>query len=165
MTASPPSDLDPVASEALLDRLPHRPPFRFLTCVRRIDPGRDGQARWDIDGTESFLAGHFPSRPLVPGVLIGEALAQLAGLVALGEPRRMTGRVAAMLSSVDLRFVRPVEPPVSLALHATLIRSLHHLHLLEVSAHVDDQCVCRGTLSLAGAGISEPKTDKEGSRS
>ncbi|MCH8253125.1 MAG: hypothetical protein IID36_11795 [Planctomycetes bacterium] len=68
----------------ILAALPHRPPFRFVDEVVELDPGRRGSGIWRIDGSESFFAGHFPGRPIVPGVLVAEALAQMSGVVALG---------------------------------------------------------------------------------
>jgi len=67
---------------AALDALPQQPPFRFLTTAQR--DGKEGDAirgTWVIDGREPFFAGHFPGDPVLPGVLIAEALAQLAGLL------------------------------------------------------------------------------------
>ena len=56
----------------ILDLLPHRPPFRFLSEILEVtDEHALGQ--WNLDGTEDFFAGHFPDQPLVPGVLITEA--------------------------------------------------------------------------------------------
>ena len=135
-------------NEALLNQLPHRPPFRFLTRVQKIMPDDQAYAFWDVTGKEPFLAGHFPSRPIVPGVLIGEALAQLAGLVVFGATARSEHNAIVMLTSLDLRFVSPVVPPASIALQVTLTRTLERLHLFEVTAHHDDHCVCRGTLTL-----------------
>ncbi len=149
MSASPPNDICRSTSETLLNQLPHRPPFRFLTHVQHLSSGDHARATWEITGDEPFLAGHFPSRPIVPGVLIGEALAQLAGLVVFGSPARSEHDAFAMLTSLDLRFVRPVKPPASIALQVTLKRSLERLHLFDVTAHHEDQCVCRGTISLA----------------
>ena len=149
-----------ITNEALLNQLPHRPPFRFLTRVQKIIPDDKAYAYWDVTGKEPFLAGHFPSRPLVPGVLIGEALAQLAGLVVFGATTSSEHNAIVMLTSLDLRFVNPVEPPASIALLVTLTRSLERLHFFEVTAHHDDHCVCRGTLSLTE---TDPMTHDPGS--
>ncbi len=64
-----------------LARLPHGEPFRFLSRITAVKPREAGEAIWALTGSESFFAGHFPGRPLVPGVLIAEALAQLSGIV------------------------------------------------------------------------------------
>ena len=91
-----------------LQRLPHRDPFRFLTKVTQIKEKEFGEGVWSLTGNEPFFAGHFPGHPLVPGVLIAEAMAELSGLV--GPPDSKEGK----LVHVDVRFDRPVAPPVDL---------------------------------------------------
>src|SRR4051794_12181843 len=63
-----------------IDRLPHRDPFRFVSRVTSVKPGESAEAVWALTGKEPFFGGHFPGNPIVPGVLIAEALAQAAGL-------------------------------------------------------------------------------------
>src|SRR4051812_38571402 len=57
-----------------LSRLPHQPPFRFVSRITEMRDGDSAEGVWSVHGTEAFFAGHFPGRPLVPGVLIVEAL-------------------------------------------------------------------------------------------
>jgi 3-hydroxyacyl-[acyl-carrier-protein] dehydratase len=139
-----------VGSEAaaLARMLPHRPPFLFISRVNEVCPGQDGCAEWTITGDEEFFRGHFPNRPIVPGVLIIEALAQIAGLVGLAHhdaANRMDGRLA----HADVRFDRSVEPPAVIHLHARLQRSIGRLHHFDVQAMVDAQSVARGSLTVA----------------
>ncbi len=65
-----------------LDALPHGPEFRFLDELLALDPGNEGTACYRVKGDEAFLAGHFPNNPMLPGVILIEAIAQLAGVVA-----------------------------------------------------------------------------------
>lgn len=64
-----------------LSSLPHGPEFRFVDEIIDMEPGVRGRASWTLKGTEEFLRGHFPGQPILPGVVMIEALAQLAGVV------------------------------------------------------------------------------------
>jgi 3-hydroxyacyl-[acyl-carrier-protein] dehydratase len=126
-----------------LRRLPHRDPFRFLSKVTAVKEGESGEALWSLSGSEPFFAGHFPGNPLVPGVLIAEAMAQLSGLV---------GPVASdegKLVHVDVRFDKPVIPPAEVVLRSRLLRTVGVLEQFEVSAAVGDATVARGMLTLS----------------
>jgi 3-hydroxyacyl-[acyl-carrier-protein] dehydratase len=131
--------------------LPHRPPFRFITNVCELQAGERGRAEWRIIGDEGFLQGHFPNQPIVPGVLIVEALAQFSGVVGLRqEAADKPSRVGGRLAHVDVRFDATVVPPAVIELHTNLRRVFGSLHLFDVRAVVDGQTVARGSLTLAG---------------
>ena len=72
--------------EAALASLPHGPEFRFVDRLLELNPGKSGVGDYRVRGDETFLQGHFPDNPLFPGVLLIEALAQLAGTVAQSDP-------------------------------------------------------------------------------
>lgn len=141
----------PAATAAKIDvplsRLPHAPPFRFISGLSGVVAGKSGSGHWFVDGSEPFFAGHFPGHPLVPGVLIAEALAQLSGLVLFGGADAPAAE-PAKLAHIDVRFERPVVPPARIELHSTYARSLGTLNQFDVSATVNDQPVARGTLAL-----------------
>jgi len=69
-----------------LAALPHGPEFRFVDAIETLDPGKSATARYLVRGDEAFLAGHFPGNPLMPGVILIEAIAQLGGVVAQSDP-------------------------------------------------------------------------------
>src|SRR2546429_5746961 len=69
-----------------LARLPHGPEFRFLDRLLSLEPGKSGAGEYAVRGDEPFLRGHFPGRPMMPGVLLVEAAAQLAGVVRQSDP-------------------------------------------------------------------------------
>lgn len=139
---------------SVLDRLPHRPPFRFISCVTSLQEGREAAGDWSVTGDEWFFTGHFPGDPLVPGVLIIEALAQLSGLVG---PHREpgdspgTGRKGRLVHA-DVRFDQSVVPPARLVLRSTFSRSMQSLRQFQVSAIANGETVARGSLVLAEVG-------------
>jgi 3-hydroxyacyl-[acyl-carrier-protein] dehydratase len=101
--------------------LPHRPPFLFLDEVVELEPGRAARGRWQVHGTEEFFAGHFPGRPMLPGVLMLESIAQLGAYAVLaggGHPDRLP-----VFGGADqVRFRRPVAPGDTLDLEVELVR-------------------------------------------
>jgi 3-hydroxyacyl-[acyl-carrier-protein] dehydratase len=128
----------------LLRQLPHQDPFRFISRIVKIARGEIGEGVWEVSGKEAFFAGHFPGMPLVPGVLIAEALAQMSGIVGPDNGSR-----GGKLASVDVRFERPVAPPAQIVLKSKLLRTMGGLQLFEVSAEVGGASVARGTLALS----------------
>jgi len=130
-----------------LTKLPHGPDFRFITRITKIGSGV-GEAVWALKGDEPFFAGHFPGNPLVPGVLIAEALAQLSGLVGPD-----IGARGGKLAHVDVRFESAVIPPAEITLHSRLLRVMDSLQQFEVRASLGEKTVASGTLTLhRGAG-------------
>lgn len=141
--------------DVVLERLPHRPPFRFLTSVHHLVPGAEGTGVWSITGNEWFLAGHFPADPIVPGVLLVEALAQLSGLVGLHTGTEQAqpgiGRKGRLVHA-DVRFDTGVAPPAEIELRSKFSRSIQSLRQFDVSAMVGGVLVARGSVVLAEVG-------------
>lgn len=144
-----------ISVDDIIAKLPHRPPFRFISRVESITPQVEGDAVWFVSGREAFFEGHFPDQPIVPGVLVGEALAQLAGLVAwtgaTGKHTDLPRPLAATLAQLDLRFEHAVRPPAEIALHARVTRVLGHLAMCDVEATHESATVARGSLVLAAS--------------
>lgn len=130
----------------VLARLPHRAPFRFVSEVHALEPTH-GVGAWVVTGQEDFLRGHFPGEPIIPGVLLAESLAQLAGLVWLGAGA--SAGASARLAQVDVKFLAPVRPPATIHLAAHWTRSMGELALFSVEATANSVRAAAGSLILA----------------
>ncbi len=124
--------------------LPHRPPFLFLDAVTDLEPGTSARATKTFDPADPVFAGHFPGAPIVPGVLLTEALAQLAG-IAVAEPG-----ARYLLSAVRLmKFPRAARPGELLLLTATVQSRLGPLRQCAVHATVGSETVATGEIVLS----------------
>lgn len=132
----------------LLEKLPHGEGFRFVDEIVSLEPGTQGTGVWRPRGDEHFFAGHFPGNPIVPGVIIGEALAQMAGLVGLSH-MDSENHAGGSLAQIDLKLKRPVAPPATIELHATLIRTVRVLTQFDVEARCDAKLIAKGALTIA----------------
>lgn len=130
--------------------LPHGAEFRFVERLLRLEPGRSGTAEYTVRGDEPFLRGHFPGQPLFPGVLLVEAAAQLAGIVAQSDPEigPLPGLKLTALRSVKI--LGSAMPGNVLHLKARVSGRLGNLIQADVEASVDRQSVMVGQLTLSG---------------
>jgi 3-hydroxyacyl-[acyl-carrier-protein] dehydratase len=134
--------------------LPHRSPFLFVDRVMKLEVGDTIIAEKDLSFDESFFTGHFPGRPIMPGVLVSEALAQTSGLL-LGLTWKEEGTTLnqekrdLFLSSVNIKFSVPAKPGETLRLKASFKKQYGKLFFFEVSAYVLSNQIAKGTLILA----------------
>jgi 3-hydroxymyristoyl/3-hydroxydecanoyl-(acyl carrier protein) dehydratase len=135
--------------------LPHRSPFLFVDRVRELDAGKRIVAELELRAEEPHFEGHFPGRPIMPGVLIAEALAQTSGLLlalsAMERGEEPAGRMF-YLARADVKWTEPAEPGQTLELEAQLARELGPLVAFKVRAHTRRKDVASGTLTLARVG-------------
>ena len=116
--------------------------------VLELDPGVSARARWYVDPQAAFFAGHFPGNPILPGVIIVEALAQTGALAALAEPD--TGGKLALFAGIEnTRFKRIVRPGDELILETRLTRRRGPLGAGEGRATVNGEVACQTGLKFA----------------
>jgi 3-hydroxyacyl-[acyl-carrier-protein] dehydratase len=128
--------------------LPHRDPFLLLDEVTEIEPGVRVVARKHVREDEWYLAGHFPGNPIMPGVLMVEALAQTGAVAVLSEEANK-GKLALFAGIDDVRFKRLVRPGDTLELECVLERVRGPVGRGKARATVDGELAVRGTLTFA----------------
>lgn len=137
--------LDRAGIEAIL---PHREPFLLLDEVTEIEPGARVVARKRVREDEWYLAGHFPGNPIMPGVLMVEAMAQCGAVAVLSEEANR-GKLALFAGIDDVRFKRIVRPGDELELVCELERMRGPVGKGKARATVDGELAVRGTLTFA----------------
>jgi 3-hydroxyacyl-[acyl-carrier-protein] dehydratase len=147
---------DPLARA--LSFLPHGPEFRFVDRLLSLEPGKAGVGEYRVREGEPFLRGHFPGHPLFPGVLLVEAAAQLAGVVAQSDPQLspLPGLKLAGMRSIKL--TGSAAPGEIIRLEAQVTGRLANLIQAQATASVNGQIVLRGELVLSG---DPPRTDSK----
>ena len=134
--------------EQIEEILPHRDPFLFLDEVTVLEPGSRVVARKLVREDEWFLTGHFPGRPIMPGVIIVEAMAQ-CGAVAVLADEANRGKLALFAGINDVRFKRMVLPGDELELICEVERMRGPVGRGKATATVDGELAARGTLMFA----------------
>jgi 3-hydroxyacyl-[acyl-carrier-protein] dehydratase len=134
--------------EQIEEILPHRDPFLFLDEVTVLEPGSRVVARKLVREDEWFLTGHFPGRPIMPGVIIVEAMAQ-CGAVAVLADEANSGKLALFAGIDDVRFKRMVLPGDELELTCEVERMRGPVGRGKATATVAGELAARGTLTFA----------------
>lgn len=125
--------------------LPHREPFIFVDSVREVSTGSRAICSKIFNGSESFFRGHFPGDPLVPGVILTEALAQVAGIAAGSGAQGKSYRLSAIR---QMKFLKPVRPGEEILLEASKIATVGNLLQFETLATVAGEVVADGVIVL-----------------
>jgi len=126
--------------------LPHRAPFVFVDEVTGLEPGERAAGRKTFSADEPFFRGHFPGDPIVPGVILTEALAQLAGIAA-----GQAGRSFRLSAIKTMKFLAAVRPEEIVRLEARKIGAVGALWQFEVRASVGETIVAEGAVVLSEA--------------
>ena len=140
-------------SQATIGRLPHRYPLLMLDKIVSVEPGKKGVALKNVTNNEPHFQGHFPGNPVMPGVLILEALAQLGGIVA-AMPAEADGADQApllgFLAGVDkAKFRKVARPGDQLRLEVEVLSARRTLRKIKGVASVDGQIVAEANITFA----------------
>jgi 3-hydroxyacyl-[acyl-carrier-protein] dehydratase len=137
----------PPTIEEIMKILPHRYPFLLVDRILSIELDKHIVGLKNITVNEPFFVGHFPQNPIMPGVLIVEAMAQVAGILALLSTPENMGNQALYLMSLDkVRFRKPVVPGDQLILDLTVLKGKKKYFKMEGKATVNDHLVAEGEL-------------------
>ena len=134
----------PIGKEGIEAVLPHRDPFLWVTRVLECVPGESIVAELDVDPELPLFAGHFPTYPVLPGVVIMEALAQAASISVLLD-RGDEGALGFLTGIDGAKFRRQVRPGETLRLEGTIVKSSKRLCVAEVRATVDGEVCATAT--------------------
>jgi len=138
----------PFGRDVIESIIPHRDPFLFLDEVVELEPGRRVVAKKRVRPDEWFFPGHFPGRPIMPGVIMVEALAQ-AGAVAVLSLEENRGKLVLFAGIDDVRFKRIVEPGDELTLSCEVEVVRGPIGKGRAEARVGNELAVRGTLTFA----------------
>jgi len=135
----------------ILKQLPHRFPFLLVDRVLELEKGKRIKALKNVTINEPFFVGHFPHRPVMPGVLMLEALAQAAALLAFDAlDTSPTDEMVYYFAGIDgARFKRPVEPGDQLILDVELLRMKAGIFKFKAAAKVGDDLAAEAELTCA----------------
>jgi len=133
-----------------LGRLPHGPEFRFLDRLTVLDGGKSGEGEYRIRGDEPFLRGHFPGHPIFPGVLLVEAAAQLAGVVAQSDLSIPPLAGLKLTALRNVKILGAVAPGQTIRIHAQVTGRLGNLVQAQATVRSGEQVVLTADLALSG---------------
>lgn len=139
--------------DAIQAIIPHRDPFLFVDEIVELEPGVRAYGRWTITGDEWFLQGHFPGNPIVPGVVMVEASAQVAAICAMTHPDHQ-GKFGVFAGIDDVRFRRIVRPGDVLDMVIDVDRLRGRIGRVRATVTVGDEPAVEGVLTFGL--LSEP---------
>jgi len=138
----------------IMQHLPHRYPFLLVDRIIDLQPGKSITGIKNVSFNESFFQGHFPGQPIMPGVLIVEAMAQVAGVMAFRSGIEGSGKSVYFMSIEKAKFRRPVVPGDQLRLNIKVLQQRGNVWKFSGSATVDDK-------TASEADFTAMVTDKE----
>lgn len=142
--------------QEILEHLPHRYPFLLIDRVLEVEPGKRLRALKNVSVNEPCFTGHFPERPIFPGVLIMEALAQATGILAFktNNTKPSDGSLYYFAGIDNCRFKQPVVPGDQLILEVAIVKERRGIWKFTAEALVDGKIVASADLMCAEQKVS-----------
>ncbi|MES2203622.1 MAG: 3-hydroxyacyl-ACP dehydratase FabZ [Pseudomonadota bacterium] len=139
------TDIIPQMAYSIADMLPQRYPFLLIDRLLKCEPDKSGIGIKNVTINEYYFQGHFPGKPIVPGVLIIESCAQMLGLVCF-DPHRINEAPPMLASVKDFTFKQPVEPGDSMLIFAEIISNSFNFIVGKVRVKTQKGLVATGTI-------------------
>ena len=137
-----------LTTKEIMEIIPHRQPFLLVDTIEELEPGRRAVGTKCVTYNEPYFAGHFPQEPIMPGVLIIEALAQVGAVISLSMPENK-GKLAIFGGIDKARVRRKVVPGDVLTLEVELIRQKGPMAIAKAVASVDGKVAASAELTVA----------------
>ena len=132
----------------IMEIIPHRQPFMLLDTIEELEPGRRARARKCVTYNEPYFAGHFPKEPVMPGVLIVEAMAQAGAVAMLSQPE-MKGKTAYFAGIQSAKFKKKVVPGDVLELEVEIAKVKGPIGIGKGTAYVDGKTAASAEIMFA----------------
>ena len=142
--------------DEILKKIPHAFPFRMIDRILEIEPGRKTVAIKNVSIDEPYFVGHFQNEPVIPGVLILEALAQTGGLAFYSSFEKEEEGIPFLARIDEFRFMRKVVPGDQVVLKAEVQHIFSNLAKVKVQAKVREEVVAEGMFVLAKSPLTPP---------
>ena len=134
--------------EEIMKILPHRPPMLLVDRILEIDPFKSATGLKNVTMNEPFFGGHFPGVPIMPGVLVLEAMAQVGGVEML-YPDEHRGKIALFGGMDNIKFKKPIVPGDSLITKAEISKVRGEFGVLHADGYVEDKLVAQADFKFA----------------
>lgn len=143
----------------IMEIIPHRQPFMLLDTIEELEPGRRARARKCVSYNEPFFAGHFPQEPVMPGVLIVEAMAQAGAVAMLSQPE-MKGKTAYFAGINSAKFKQKAVPGCVLDLEVEIVKVKGPIGIGKGTASIDGKTAASAEIMFAIGSEANSHVDK-----
>lgn len=137
-----------LTTKEIMEIIPHRQPMLLIDTIEELEPGKRAVGKKCVSYNEPYFAGHFPAEPVMPGVLIVEALAQTGAVAILGMDENR-GKTAYFAGINSAKFKQKVTPGDVLTLETEIIKQKGPIGVGSAVAKVDGKVVCKAELTFA----------------